>query len=88
MNRDDVRAYARRPWHLGTSRERDHWARERAERGPLATFEAAQALLIHMRRVRPDWPTEVDRQADLADHLALKRALDRTAGVFLAAARR
>jgi hypothetical protein len=85
---DDLRAYARRPWHLLEALEQEHWARELATRGPLATLEASQALWAHMRRVRPDWPTEADRAADLAHHRALKQAIDRAAGAFLAAARR
>lgn len=85
---DDLRAYAQRPWHVLAALETDHWARELVTRGPLATLEASQALWAHMRRVRPDWPTEADRDADLAHHVALKQAIDRAAGVFLAAARR
>jgi hypothetical protein len=85
---DDVRAYAQRPWHLLDRLENEHWLRERAERGPLSTLDASQALWTHMRRVRPDWPTDADRRADLARHVALKRALDRAASAVAAAARR
>jgi hypothetical protein len=85
---EDVRAYAARPWEALALGEQEHWIRERAARGPLATFEAAQALWIHMRSVRPDWPTEVERRADLDHHIAVKRALDRAAGVLVAATRR
>jgi hypothetical protein len=68
--------------------EREHWAQKSADRGALATLEVAQALWVHMRSVRPDWPTEEDRRADLAHHRALKQAIDRAARAFLAAARR
>jgi len=88
VNDDDVRAYAQRAWHVLTELERDHWARELSEHGPLATLEASQALWAHMRRVRPDWPTETDRSADLAHHVVLKQAIDRAARAFTAAARR
>ena len=88
MRADDLRAYAGRPWHLLAALESDHWARECAARGPLATFTLSQALWAHMRAVRPDWPTEADRRADLADHVVLKQAIDRAAGAFLAATRR
>ena len=88
MHADDLRAYARRPWHVLAALEIDHWTRELAARGPLATFAVSQALWAHMRAVRPDWPTEADRHADLADHVALKQAIDRAAGAFLAATRR
>jgi hypothetical protein len=39
-----------------------------------------------MRQINPDWPTEAERQEDLAHHLELKRTLDRAARVVLAAA--
>jgi len=88
VHADDLRAYARRPWHLLAALEHDHWARELAQRGPLATLEVSQALWAHMRSVRPDWPTETDRRADLAHHVVLKQAIDRAAGVFLTPTRR
>jgi len=73
---DDLRAYARRPWHVAAALKQEHWIRELA-RNPLATFEASQALWVHMRQINPGWPTEAERQEDLAHHIALKRALDR-----------
>lgn len=85
MNPEDVRAYARRTWHAAERLKREHWAREMAERGPLATFEASLALWEHMRRLRPDWPSPDERRADLAHHVKLKHAIDRAAGAFLAA---
>jgi len=88
MHPDDLRAYARRAWHVLAALDQDHWARELIARGPLATLDASQALWTHMRSVRPDWPTEADRRADLAHHVVLKHAIDRAAGAFLAAARR
>ena len=87
MRDDDLRAYADRPWPRVEASKHTHWARE-LSRDPLATFEASQALWVHMRRINPTWPTEAERQEDLAHHVALKRMIDRAAGVFLAAAGR
>jgi len=84
MSPDEVRAYAHRDWRATERSKRDYWAGELATRGPLATFEASQALWAHMRRIRPDWPSPEERRADLAHHLALKRALDLVAGAFRA----
>lgn len=81
---EDVRAYARREWHLVEALDQEHWVRELSERGPLATFAASQALWEHMRALRPDWPSDDERRRDLADHIALKRLIDRAAGAFLA----
>jgi hypothetical protein len=87
MHDRDLRAYAARRWHVAEALEQAHWTSELA-RNPLATFQAAQGLWVHMRLVNPEWPTEAQRQEDLAHHIALKRAIDRAAGVFLAAAGR
>ena len=87
MRDDDLRAYAHRPWSTAEALKQAYWARELSA-NPLATFEASQALWVHMRQVNPDWPSQTERQEDLAHHIALKRAIDRAAGVFVAAARR
>jgi hypothetical protein len=79
MDARHLQAYAARPWHLVAAHKSAYWASVRRQRGALATFEASQTLWIHMRQVRPDWPAPTDRQADLAHHVALKRALDRAA---------
>ncbi|MFL5417748.1 MAG: hypothetical protein ACJ78Y_17235 [Myxococcales bacterium] len=35
----------------------------------------ARELFAHARAVNPDWPSEREREADLAHHVELKRAL-------------
>jgi len=44
MNPEDLRAYAQRAWHVAEALKQEHWAREVAERGRLATFAASQVL--------------------------------------------
>lgn len=88
MNPEDLRAYARRNWRAAEMGKREHWAREVAERGLLATLEVSQALWEHVRGLRPDWPTPEERRADLVHHVALRRALDRAAGAFRSATQR
>ena len=85
MEPRDLRSFVERDWAAAGTSERDHWAREFAARGARSTLDAADALWRHMRTVRPDWPTDEDRQADLAHHIALKRAIDRAASSFVAA---
>lgn len=81
MDAKDVRAYVERDWASVEGRKQEHWARELTARGPEATIAASVALFEHMRLVRPEWPTPDDRRADLEHHIALKRAIDRAAGV-------
>ena len=79
MDPAHAHAFLRRPWDALTSLEREHWAREYARRGPAATLEVSRLLWEHMRRVRPDWPSDSERREDLAHHVALKGAIDRAA---------
>ena len=77
MDRDAVQPYVRRPWAVVEAAKQRFWADEYARRGPEATMRAAQALWVHMRSVRPDWPTEAERAEDLRHHGELKHRLDR-----------
>jgi hypothetical protein len=79
MDRDAVRAFARRNREAVDESRRQHWARLYRERGAEAAWEAALGLRQRMSAVRPDWPTDEDRRADLAHHVDLKRKLDRAA---------
>jgi hypothetical protein len=79
MDAAHARAFLRRPWDRLAALEREHWAREFSRRGPAATLEVSRLLREHMRRVRPDWPTDAERREDLSHHLALKGAIDRAA---------
>ncbi len=82
MDADSIREYARRYRELVAADKLRHWASQYERLGPVATWEAGQRLRDHMRIVQPDWPSARDRAADLADHIELKRKLDRTAGAI------
>jgi hypothetical protein len=74
-----TRRYLARGWAEAERLGGEHWAgRHRAE-GHRATWAAACALLQHVRRLRPDWPGEAERAADLEQHLAWKALLERLA---------
>jgi hypothetical protein len=74
-----ARAFVQRGWAEVERLDREHWARRRGEEGSGATFRASSALLEHARRLRPDWPGEAERAADLAHHLAWRRLLEKAA---------
>ena len=82
MTPDDIRAFATRDWAAVRNADAAHWAAEFKERGPAATVAASRALWEHARRIRPEWPTPDHSDRDLAEHLRLKRLLDRAAHAF------
>ena len=88
MNPQHLRDFLQRDWETAAARKREHWVREFAACGAVATLEASAALWRHMRAVRPDWPTPEQRQEDLDHHIAVKRAIDRAARAFVGVAPR
>jgi hypothetical protein len=88
VNPGHLRDFLRRDWETAAARKREHWVREFQTSGAVATLQASAALWHHMRAVRPDWPTPEQRQEDLGHHIALKRAIDRAARVFVGVAPR
>jgi hypothetical protein len=74
-----IRRFVDRPWELLRAAKQRYWAEEAIAHGADSSLRASRALWLHMRRVRPDWPSEAERAEDLAHHLELKGCLDRAA---------
>ena len=75
MDRGSVGAFVARDRYRVAALKRDHHAsRYRASRGS-SGLETSRPLREHVRKFRPDWPTEQDRDEDLAQHVALKRRI-------------
>lgn len=73
-----ARAFVRRDWGaLAAAKERG-WLEERERTGVEGAFQALSALIEHTRSLRPDWPSDEERQADLEMHMQLIDVLRRT----------
>lgn len=84
MDKKAIRAFVERDREQVAALKRVHHAnRNRASRGA-SGLEAARLLREYARKVRPGWPTAREREADFADHVALKRRIDRAAHAFTA----
>jgi hypothetical protein len=82
MQADAFLQFARRDWAAVEASKLDHWAEEYKRHGGAPARAAATALLNHVRRMQPAYPTAEDRADDLAHHLFLRERLDRAAGAF------
>lgn len=71
-----IRAFVQRSRSEVEHEKRAYWARQYSEQTYRRTLEASHALYEHVRRIRPDFPTDRDREDDLAHHVALKKLLD------------
>ena len=74
--------FARRDWSASTDAKLKYWVEQYRRHGGGPARAASTALLQHMRRVQPSYPSESDRADDLADHLRLRERLDRAARAF------
>lgn len=64
--------------HAAADRVRTAYWVERLRRlGPTESFRVADELWRQVRALRPDFPDRRGREADLADHVALLKALSR-----------
>jgi hypothetical protein len=76
-----MRDFAARAWHEVAGSKSAYWA-ARVAQDRRSTWHAAQALLEHVRRVQPAFPTTRDRAADFEGHVKLCSAIDRAAQAF------
>lgn len=82
MTAEDLKRFAAREWAAAEASKRDYWLEQYRQHGAAPARAAAAALVLHMRRVQPGYPSARDRDDDLADHHALRQRLDRTAHAF------
>lgn len=82
MDPASIRAFALRARGEIELEKRAYWAQLHRDRTYRATLEVSGALYEHVRRVRPDYPTDRDRAEDLTHHVALKLLLDRASRVL------
>ena len=82
MEERTVRQFLARDWQKAADAKREYWAGLFRD-NPRAVWESAQALLAHVRRIRPAFPAAEERDADLSAHQALRSQLDRAADAFL-----
>jgi len=76
MDPATIRAFVQRLRGEVEHEKRTYWAKQYSEGTYRRTLEASHALYEHVRRIRPDFPTDRERAEDLTHHVALKRLLD------------
>ena len=82
MDPEQIKGFVRRDWASAAAAKRAYWRERSAIGGWRVAWDAAQALLMHVRAVRPDFPSERDRSLDLAHHASVRATLDLAAHAF------
>lgn len=75
----DLREYAGRDRSELVALKAAHWRDRKARLGPAEALRVADAMRRYYLRLRPGWPDEAEREADLAVHIRVGEAL-RTLG--------
>ena len=66
-----------RPWDELEALEAEHWRRRKEALGLGESLRIADQLRAHALAVRPDWPSDEERAADLAHHVRFAAKLRR-----------
>jgi len=72
-----LREFARRDWSAAARAKELYWADWKREHGPAAGIRVADELRRQVLAARPDWPSESERQEDLATHLRMIEVIRR-----------
>ncbi|HET9766765.1 MAG TPA: hypothetical protein VFS60_07950 [Thermoanaerobaculia bacterium] len=75
MRAEDLRRFALRDWELLAALKAEYWVAEKRRLGPAGALRLGDRLREYVRALRPDWPDEAEREADLAHHIRLSEAL-------------
>lgn len=75
MEREDVLAFVNRDWEAARKLKEDHWVGSKRGLTPREILKQGEDLWRHTRTVRPEGPSEAERQADLENHARVSRLL-------------
>jgi hypothetical protein len=75
MTRDDIVRFAARDWDAVARSKTAAWIEQKARLSPAEVLRLGDELRRHAAAVRPDWPTDADRNADRAAHERVTEAL-------------
>ncbi len=78
----DIRAFVNRNWRLVEQSKVEHWAEWKKGKTADEILQIAADLRNHIARIKPDWPTDRERAADIAEHARFSELLSRAAPHF------
>lgn len=79
VDREDLRAFARRDWAGAERGKHRYWAERYRREGSTAAWQASALLLEHARRIGAPLMNDAQRADDLAHHVDVRDRLDRAA---------
>jgi hypothetical protein len=77
VRKEDLIAFVKRDWNAIAALKRRHWAEQKSRMKPAEALRVGDELRYHVSALRDDWPTDEDRQKDLASHIRLSEMFAR-----------
>ncbi len=68
MNEDDLRSFAARDWRSVERAKERLWVERKKTLSPAEALAVAESLRLHVRSLRPDWPSAAERAEDAEAH--------------------
>jgi len=75
VHHDDIKAFAGRNWGLVEQAKRRFWSERKKRLSPAEALAIAEGLRLHVRALRPDWPSAKERAEDLEVHARVAASL-------------
>jgi hypothetical protein len=75
MNPDDLRSFAGRDWGSVEREKRRYWMERKQALSPAQALAIAESLRLHVRGLRPDWPSAAERLEDAGVHSRVSASL-------------
>ena len=75
MRAEDLRRFALRDWESVAALKAEYWVVEKRRLGAEGALRVGDRLREQVRALRPDWPDDAEREADLAHHVRLSQVL-------------
>lgn len=75
MTRDDIVRFATRDWAAAARDKTEYWMAHKATLSPAEVLQLGDDLRRHALAIRPDWPSDADRDADAECHYRVSEAL-------------
>jgi hypothetical protein len=77
MRREDILAYVNRDWRAIARHKERFWAERKKQMTPAEALALADDLYAYVAQLRPDWPSDEERDEDLARHARVSEMLRR-----------
>jgi hypothetical protein len=75
VDRDDILAFARRDWSGVAEAKAEFWIASKRGLTAAEILAVGESLRRHALALRPDWPSQSERDADLAVHVRVAESL-------------